>query len=162
MSEQSTESEKDTPGVIAPPPLLFAGMLALALALDWMFAGPNLMLPAVARYVGGAVLIAAGLAIPIAAITRFRAVGTEVHPWRPSTALVTTGIYRYTRNPMYLGMTLIYAGLAMISDSVIAFALVPALLLLVTGGVIKREERYLEVKFGEPYRAYKRQVRRWI
>lgn len=162
MSEPINESEKDNAGVIAPPPLIYAGALAAALALDALLQGPGLMLPAMARQIAGAVLILAGFAIPIAAITRFRAAGTEVPPWRPSTALVTSGIYRLTRNPMYLGMTLIYAGLALLADSVIAFAVLLPLLWTVTNGVIKREEHYLEVKFGEPYRAYKRQVRRWL
>lgn len=155
-------SQKDNAGVIAPPPLIYGLTLAAALVLDAVLQGPSLMLPAMVRSIAGSALLLAGFAIPIAAILRFSAAGTEVPPWRPSTALVTSGVYRFTRNPMYLGMALIYAGTALIADSVIAFAMLPPLLWVITSGVIKREERYLELKFGEAYRAYKRQVRRWI
>jgi protein-S-isoprenylcysteine O-methyltransferase Ste14 len=107
-------------------------------------------------------LILVGLAVPLVASAQFRVAGTEVRPWKPSTALVTSGMYRYTRNPMYVGMTLIYAGLSLLANSVIALAFLPPLLVLITYAVIKREEHYLEVSFGEPYREYKQRVRRWI
>ena len=102
-----------------------------------------------------------GLALPLAGGTRFMASKTNIHPWKPATTIVTSGIFRYTRNPMYLGMALIYAALSLFADSLIALAGLPVALVLMHYGVIAREERYLEEKFGEPYRQYTRKVRRW-
>jgi len=162
MSEPSPELEKGNAGVIVPPPLVYLGTLVLALGLDYAVAGPGPGLPGTARIVAGIALLLAGTAIPLSAIFRFRAAGTEVRPWMPSTALVTTGIYHYTRNPMYIGMSLIYAGIALLADSLIALAVLVPLLVAITYGVIMREERYLEVTFGEEYRRYKGRVRRWV
>ena len=81
---------------------------------------------------------------------------------RPPEELVSTGPYAYTRNPMYLGMALIYAGLAIGFDGPIAFALLPFVLIAIQTQVIAREERYLEAKFGDDYRRYKAEVRRWL
>ena len=83
-------------------------------------------------------------------------------PMKPTTALVTSGPYRVTRNPMYVGMAFLYAGLALSLGVIWALALLPAVLLMVDRLVIAREERYLEAKFGEEYRDYKRRVRRWL
>jgi protein-S-isoprenylcysteine O-methyltransferase Ste14 len=168
MSEPAPEpeAEKDHADVRVPPPLIYIGMLALALGLDLAVDGPRLTatvgLPESSRYIAGFALFVIGLALPISAVTLFRSAGTEVRPWKPSTALVTTGIYRFTRNPMYLGMAFVYAGLSVLADSAIALIALAPLLVIVTYAVIKREEHYLEVTFGEPYRVYKRKVRRWI
>ena len=80
----------------------------------------------------------------------------------PLNVIATTGPYRWTRNPMYLGMALIYAGLAIGVDGPIAFALLPLVLIAIQTQVIAREERYLEAKFGGDYRRYKAEVRRWL
>jgi len=162
MSQPSPQPDKDNAGVIAPPPLIFAGVFALALGIDIATSGPSLGLPDQARYIGGLALFLVGIALPLTAATRFRAAGTHVRPWKAATALVTSGIYRYTRNPMYLGMALIYVSFSVFADSVIALILLLPLLAVITYGVISREERYLEVKFGAPYREYKGKVRRWI
>ena len=98
----------------------------------------------------------------ILALGRFRRAGTAVEPWRTSTALVTNGVYRFTRNPMYLAMALLYLGAALAADSVLALVLLPPLLVLVRVGVISREERYLERRFGDEYRRYRSSVRRWL
>src|SRR5688572_16371575 len=83
-------------------------------------------------------------------------------PSQPTTVIATTGPYRWTRNPMYLGMALVYAGLAIGFDAPIAFALLPLVLIAIQTQVIGREERYLEAKFGDDYRRYKAEVRRWL
>jgi protein-S-isoprenylcysteine O-methyltransferase Ste14 len=162
MSEPAPELEQKHAGVIAPPPLIYAGVLALALVIDFAVGGPGFSFDRTLRIVTAGALILVGLAVPLVASAQFRVAGTEVRPWKPSTALVTSGMYRYTRNPMYVGMTLIYAGLSLLANSVIALAFLPPLLVLITYAVIKREEHYLEVSFGEPYREYKQRVRRWI
>ena len=159
MAQIDTSPQPDNAGVIAPPPLIFAGVLAVAFALDWLFGGPDLdflrMLTAIVLLIGGGALI-------FAAGARFSAASTNIQPTKPVTALVTSGIYRYTRNPMYLGMALIYAGVGLLADSTIVLAGLPIALIITHYGVITREERYLEGKFGDEYRAYKNIVRRWI
>ncbi len=165
MSEPAPELEKGNAGVRVPPPLIYLGFFIAALAVDVAFAGPgfaSIGLSANARIGLGVVLFLVGMAVGAAGVSKFRSAGTEVRPWMPSTVLVATGVYRFTRNPMYLGMALAYAGLSFLGDSIIALACLIPLLVVVTYAVIKREERYLEVTFGEPYRAYKRRVRRWV
>ncbi len=92
----------------------------------------------------------------------FRRVGTQVSPLRPSTALATGGIYRYTRNPLYVSLAFIYLGIAAAMNGLWLLLLAVPLLVAIRYGVIAREERYLEAKFGEDYRQYKRRVRRWM
>jgi protein-S-isoprenylcysteine O-methyltransferase Ste14 len=162
MSQPAPDLDVKTAGVVVPPPLIYAGVLAAALLLDWLIGGPVTGIGWTPRLVVGAVLIVAGFAIPLAASAQFRVAGTEVRPWRPSTALVTHGVYRYTRNPMYLGLTLIFAGIALLADSVITLVALVPLLVVIHYAVIRREEHYLEITFGETYRDYKRRVRRWI
>lgn len=149
-------------GVIAPPPLLFLGALLLGLGLDRLLGLPGLGLEAMPRLLLGGALGLAGAAVALPAARGFRRAGTHLEPWKPSSALVTGGVYRVTRNPMYLGMALLYLGLALAAGSLGALALLPPLLLVVRYGVIAREERYLEALFGEDYRAYRRRVRRWL
>lgn len=98
----------------------------------------------------------------LAAAGLFRQLGTNVPPSQPTTLIATTGPYRWTRNPMYLGMALVYAGLAIGFDGPIALALLPLVLIAIQTQVIAREERYLEAKFGDDYRRYKAGVRRWL
>ena len=93
---------------------------------------------------------------------RFLAAGTNIPPNLPTTALVVDGIYRRTRNPLYLGTTLVYLGLSVAAGSLWAIGLVVPLLWVINTGVIAREEHYLERKFGDAYRAYKARVRRWV
>ena len=162
MSQPAPEQEKKHAGVIVPPPLIYAGVLAIALGIDYGVAGPGLGLGWMPRMVAGGLLVVLGFAIPLIALAQFRMAGTDRRPWKPSSALVTSGMYNYTRNPMYVGMSLIYAGLALLANSTIALVVLPPLLVLITAAVIKREERYLEVTFGEEYRRYKERVRRWI
>jgi protein-S-isoprenylcysteine O-methyltransferase Ste14 len=95
-------------------------------------------------------------------VRRFRRAGTTENPFKPSTALVFDGPYRFTRNPMYLGMAAVYVGLAFVLGLMWALLFLPLVLIAVDRLVIAREEPYLERKFGEEYVAYKRRVRRWI
>ena len=83
-------------------------------------------------------------------------------PWAPPRRLVMSGPYRWSRNPLYLALTLIYAGVGLIADDLWILVLLVPLLLLIHWGVVVREERYLEAKFGEAYSRYKERVRRWL
>ena len=98
----------------------------------------------------------AGLGLLLTFNASFSRKGTAVEPWKPTTAIVTTGPYRFTRNPAYLGMALTYVGIAVLSSAVWVLLPLPVVLAVIDRGVIAREERYLERKFGEEYLAYKR------
>ena len=153
---------KDIPGVIAPPPLIFLGFLAVGWGIGQLIGEPGLGLPDMVRRglaIGGLVL---GLGIEGWAVGLFRRARTAVQPWKPSTALVVDGVYRLSRNPIYLGFAIIYLGLATGFDSPLAIILFIPCLLVVDRFVIQREERYLAARFGAAYADYRRRVRRWL
>ena len=152
----------DTAGVIAPPPLLYGAALATGLALHFLVFRVPIGLPAALRFGLALALVLAALVLIVGALTGFRRAGTPAEPWHPSTAIVTDGIYGYTRNPMYVAMTFFYAAIALVADSLVTLLLLVPLLIVVHYGVVLREERYLEKKFGDAYRRYKSAVRRWI
>jgi protein-S-isoprenylcysteine O-methyltransferase Ste14 len=154
--------QPDTAGVIAPPPLIFLGFLLAGLGLGGLLGAPSIGPDPAYRLSVAVVFFVAGLGLIIGALQRFGRAKTAARPFVPTTAIVTDGVYRFTRNPMYLAMALIFAAIALSADSLVALAaLIPALL-VIEFGVIRREERYLEAKFGEEYRRYKAAVRRWI
>ena len=156
------EIEQDSPRVRFPPPLVFVGILLIGLAAERFIDLRTFGVDQRASVGFGAVLILAGLAIGVAAVRSFVRAGTRPEPWRASTGIVASGLYRWSRNPMYLGMTLVYAGLALALDGPIALMMLPIPLFVIQTQVIIREERYLEAKFGQAYLDYKRSVRRWL
>ena len=147
---------RDNAGVIAPPPLLALAAILIGLALDWLLPAYVLrvLLTFPQRLVIGGILIAAcgGLGLP--ALWDFYKAGTHVEPWKSASALVTGGIYGYVRNPMYVGLMLFLAGLAVALASDWMLVMTVAFALVIHFGVVKREERYLAAKFGEPYLQY--------
>ncbi len=152
--------DADIAGVIMPPPLLVFGTLALALLIDGHFlAWPEISPSALAA---GLTLVAAGLVPIFLALRLFKRAGTAAEPWRPSTSLVGSGIYRFTRNPMYVGMLTIYAGLALAAHSKVAALLFIPLFVAMDRLVVAREEKYLQRRFGQPYDDYRASVRRWL
>jgi protein-S-isoprenylcysteine O-methyltransferase Ste14 len=155
---ESISPPTDSAGVRVPPPLIYLAGLAVGFALEALLPGSSL--PGVLQWVLGAALLVAGLALLASFNTTFHRKGTAVEPWKPTTAIVTTGPYRLTRNPAYVGMGLVYAGIAVMSGALWALLPLPLVLALVDRGVIAREERYLERKFGQEYLDYKRRVRR--
>jgi protein-S-isoprenylcysteine O-methyltransferase Ste14 len=154
---------RDTAGVIAPPPLIALAAVLLGLALDWLLPSDGLaaLLTLWARIAIAVVLFAAGAGLAIPALRGFRSAGTHAEPWTPTSALVTGGIFGRLRNPMYVALTLILVGLAFLlaSDGMLAMTIV--FVLTIHFGVVRREERYLEAKFGEAYRQYKARVPRY-
>jgi protein-S-isoprenylcysteine O-methyltransferase Ste14 len=151
---------QDTAGVVAPPPLIYLAGLIAGFALEALL--PGVDLPAWLEWGVGALLVVAGLGLLVTFNASFSRKGTAVEPWKPTTAIVTTGPYRFTRNPAYLGMALTYVGIAVLSSAVWVLVPLPVVIAVIDRGVIAREERYLERKFGEEYLAYKRTVRRWV
>lgn len=159
MGEGNGE-KADNPGVVAPPPLIFAGALGAGLLVNRL--RPTPFLPRVLSKVLGWPLVAFGFSFGLWGLREMRRAGTNVDPYRPTTAIVEAGPYRYTRNPLYVGMALMYTGIAARANALPAALPLPAVLHLVDRGVVRREERYLEGKFGEEYLRYKGRVRRWI
>ncbi len=150
----------DHAGVPFPPPLLYAGGFFAGLALERAWPLPRPPAP-VAKRLGGS-LMALGAALPASGATLFQRHRTSVLPVRPTTSLVTSGPYRVTRNPMYVGFALAHAGIALRMRSTWALLMLGPVLAAVQRVVIAREERYLERRFGAEYRRYREQVRRWL
>jgi protein-S-isoprenylcysteine O-methyltransferase Ste14 len=152
----------DVAGVVALPPFIFLGFLVVATVLEAIVPLPVLGAHALEHYLVGAALAVCGFVMIGLGTGRFVAAGTTIPPNMPTTALVVDGIYGWTRNPLYLGSTLVYLGLSVAAGSLWAIVLVLPLLWVINVGMIAREERYLERKFGDAYRAYTVQVRRWV
>jgi protein-S-isoprenylcysteine O-methyltransferase Ste14 len=153
-------NEKDNPGVLAPPPLIFLSGLLVGGFVSLFY--PLTFLPTIFSLVAGILLIIAGLVIILAAFGKMRSAATNVEPWKPTTAIIEDGIYGISRNPIYLAMILIYFGVSFTFNS---FWFLPSLVPVLTVlyyGVILREEKYLEHKFGDEYLNYKNRVNRWI
>lgn len=158
MSDEKDNA--DNPGVMAPPPLIYAGALAAGL-----LANRRYHIPFLPRRVGrtlGWPLVACGVAVGFLGAREMRRAETNVDPSKPATAVVTGSPFRFTRNPLYLSMTLIYGGIAAVANALPAALLLPVVLRLMRRGVIEREERYLERKFGDEYIEYKVKAPRWI
>lgn len=160
MAVPSETPPPQSPGVHFPPPFLYAALFLLGLLLDRLW--PWSPLPRDLSRLLSMVLLIPGCGLVFISLGLFVRAKTSPFPMRPASALVRTGFYRWTRNPMYLGMLLIYTGVALLFDVFWALALTPAVIWLVTRFVIRREERYLEARFGDEYRAYRAEVGRWI
>jgi protein-S-isoprenylcysteine O-methyltransferase Ste14 len=152
--------DRDKAGVVAPPPLIYLGPLILGLGLNRRLRIP--LLPYKASRVLGWPLLVGGASLMGWFFFTMRRFDTPIDPREPVANLATDGPFRYTRNPAYLSMAMIYAGISSLANALWALLLLPAALLVVHRGVIEREERYLERKFGEEYLRYKARVRRWI
>jgi len=157
------DASRDTAGVVAPPPLFGVTVVVLGLLLDWLFPAYVLfvLLSWHERIVMGLVLMLAGGGLAYLAVQELRAAGTDPEPWKPSAKLVTSGVFHYLRNPIYVGGWVVVAGVAILlaSDWMLVLLIISVPLQHV--GVVRREERYLEGKFGEAYRVYKQAVPRY-
>ncbi len=152
--------EEDRPGVPIAPPLLFVLPILVSLMLEWFI--PTSFVRGTLRWILGALIFVAGIALNVGGFITQKRAGTDPIPFNPSTRIVAHGLYRFTRNPMYIGFALWTLALAILVNSVWMLLAVPIGLVLIDRIVITREERYLERKFGEEYLNYKRRVRRWI
>jgi protein-S-isoprenylcysteine O-methyltransferase Ste14 len=151
----------DTADVIVRPPIAWALAVLAGLVLNWLMPLPFVPAVVSASWLGAIVFVVALALVAWAIITMTRA-GSNVPTNLPSTTIVETGPYRFTRNPIYLGMVLGLIGLAIAFDGLwLLMTLVP-FVLVIRYGVIAREEAYLERKFGEVYRRYRARVRRWL
>lgn len=162
-AEAVTPPPEDRSGVRIFPPLIFAAGLAAGFVLQWLY---PVTIVAEAfepplRVVGVACILA-WLLLAIWAILTLRRIGTSPNPAGPTTSLAFVGPYRFTRNPMYLGLALLTIGLALVTNALWPLVLLPLVLFVLVRAVIAQEERYLAGKFGEPYREYMVRVRRWL
>ncbi len=155
MDEQETRG----PDVIALPPLLFVGPLAAGALLDRV--APLPAVPARLRRLG-LPAAAAGAALGVWFARTMHAAHTPVDPREPTTAIVTGGPFARTRNPAYVGMALVYAGVSLAANRRWPLVALPGVLALVDRGVVRREEVYLAERFGAEYEDYRSRVRRWL
>jgi protein-S-isoprenylcysteine O-methyltransferase Ste14 len=153
---------RDHPGVIAPPPLIYLGFLLAGYGVGQLVSEPSLGLDVSLRRGLAFALVIGGLLLDGIAAGTFRRLGTPPEPWKPTTALATDGLYRFSRNPIYVGFGITYAGFALAMDSPVALALLVPCLMVIDRFVVVREERYLTTKFGAEYQAYQGKVRRWL
>lgn len=160
MEAMETQKAPDNPGVIAIPPLLYIGMLLVALIAQHFY--PITYVPEFLHIKAGVLLISISLPIAGSAVWQMRRAHTAIDVRKPTNAIVTQGMFRFSRNPMYLSLTLLYLGLSTLMNSAWGLIGIVPLLVLMQRGVIAREERYLEKKFGAQYLWYKKRVRRWI
>jgi protein-S-isoprenylcysteine O-methyltransferase Ste14 len=161
----STMARDRGPNAPFPPPILYIAAFLIAMLLDASvreisFFGPS-GAPLWAQ-IAGMVALVLGVALATWGSIVFRIAMTPIIPMFPATTLVTDGPYRFTRNPMYVGMTVGYVGLAVTLNTVWPLILLPLVLYLLIRFVVRREEAHLTEKFGEAYEAYRRRVRRWV
>ncbi len=151
---------RDNAGVIAPPPVIFAIPLIAGLAANW--ARPLQIFGGGTGLWVGIPLAAIGLLLIGWGIIEFSRARTAVVPYSPTTAIISSGPFRFTRNPLYLGFSLIYTGASLAANTYWPIFILPIAILVLQRGVIVREETYLERKFGAEYLDYKSRVRRWL
>lgn len=156
------EKTADGANVRFPPPLIYVAGLALGVGASRFLNLPSLGLKLGTRSVVGIAIDVVGFLVMFAGAGLFLRRRTAILPFKPASALVTSGILGWTRNPMYLGMAIFYVGLAVLLNSLAALILLPLVLAIIQTQVIAREEAYLERAFGDEYRAYKTRVGRWF
>jgi protein-S-isoprenylcysteine O-methyltransferase Ste14 len=156
-----TSGTADTAQVLVRPPLAWAISAVVGITLGWLFPLRFVPLFLPAAWLGGIVFALAVVLFAWAVTTMTRA-GSNVPTSLPSKAIVASGPYRFTRNPIYLGMIVSLISLAIAFDSVWSLVALFVFFLVIRFGVVAREEAYLERKFGEVYRSYRAQTRRWL
>lgn len=150
----------DHPGVIAFPPTLYAITLASGLGIShWL---PAAFPPRLVSLPLAALALTAAAWLSVSAFQTMTTAKTAIDPSQPTTAIVSDGVFRFSRNPLYLSLTLLYIGISLLFEATWSLLLLVPLLVVVQVGVIQREEQYLERRFGDVYLTYKARVRRWI
>jgi protein-S-isoprenylcysteine O-methyltransferase Ste14 len=161
-SHQTNAQDRDSPNVLFMPPLMFLICLISGIALGNLLPCGFPWVSDAMRFLGGGVLTLAGFTFVIIGYGRFRALKVTVKTIRPASSLVTGGVYRFSRNPMYIGLVLTLAGLGAIAGNPWLSSTMVPMALYLNYYVIPREETYLQRRFGESYSAYCASVRRWL
>lgn len=153
---------KDNPGVFIPPPLFYVALFFLSFLMQRYFHIRREFFQTLFAHISGVILIITGFIFTVPALRQFIKTKNTVITIKPATSLQTSGIYSVTRNPMYLGLILVYTGLAFVIGNWWTIILLPILFILVTYLIILPEERYLSGAFRNIYPDYKKKTRRWI
>lgn len=159
MTENSRVTLTDSPGVVARPPVLYGGAFVVVLVLRWFRPMPIF---GHAALWPGLAFVVLGMAIAPWGRHTMQAAGTNVNPALPTTSIVTSGPFRFSRNPLYLALTLVYCGLTLAFNTWWGLVVLVPVPIIMHRGVVLREERYLEQKCGETYRQYRSRVRRYL
>ena len=155
-------AKPDSAGVVVLPPVVFAFCLIAGLAATFAYGGGITIIPWPLRWAAGLLVMLTGCVFGAWGIDRFRRRKVDVRPNRPVSQLITGGAYRFTRNPMYVGLVAFLTGLGLFLGSIPLLLGAGVMFLYLDRYVIPREEAYLTRTFGENYRAYRAKVRRWV
>ncbi len=150
------------PGVYIPPPLLYALIFVVALLIQKKIPLEDSLFRMPVMKITGAVFLSVALVFLIRSLRQFFQTKNTVVLIKPATSLQKSGVYSISRNPMYLGLAFLYLGISCCIGNWWHLILFPLLIIIMQEYVIKREEKYLEVEFGEEYQHYKNKVRRWL
>jgi len=155
-------ANQDHPSIPIPPPLMFFAFLGIGFLLDCLFPLKIFQLTGVARFVFSGILVAVSGYLALGSIIVLMRNKTPFDPSKPTLKIVRQGPYRLSRNPMYLALLLLLAGVAVFTGSLWMCLAVPVLLITLDLIAIRPEEVYLELSFGTRYLEYKASVRRWL
>ncbi len=162
MLSAMSEAARDGAAVRLPPPLVYLGGVALGVLLHAVALPLPLGLPGAWRIGLAALAAGLGIALLAGAFGHFQRTGQDPKPWLATPEIISEGVYRFTRNPMYVSMALLQLAIGVGLGNGWILLLVPVVAAVVQRTAIRHEEAYLEAKFRETYLAYKRQVRRWL
>ena len=162
MTNSSVQNRYGGARVRFPPPFVFLGSLLVGILIDSVVLPLRFPLPRSLTLAAGGLIVVAGIALFATALRLFRATGQHPRPWLPTPSLIIEGPYRFSRNPIYVAMTLAQIGLGLLLDDVWVVALAAASLTAVHFIAVRPEEAYLLDQFGEPYRRYLASVRRYL
>ena len=157
-----SNKKKDNPGIFIPPPLIYAAIFFLSILMQKIIPINNSFFDSRNATIAGIVLIAIALLFILPALIKFVQSKNTLVTIKSATSLQTKGIYSLTRNPMYMGLLILYSGIAMLGGNWWTFIFIPLIIIIVQSYVIRGEENYLQRAFGEEYNAYRKKVRRWI
>lgn len=160
MKTDSTDDDTHGPNIRLHPPIIYAISILSGIGLDntWRLPMPY----GIHGTLYGGITLGIMFLIAGWSLFRFNHAGTDVRPDKPDNALITSGPYRYTRNPLYIALTLVQVSVALWYNNLWILLLVVPSLIVITRYAIAREERYLEKLFGQQYLDYKQRVRRWL
>ena len=156
------DEQRDAATVRFPPPLVYLSAVILGTLLHVYVLPFRYGFGLGARITAGAAIALLGTAVMGGAIGLFRRTGQDPKPWKTTPEIILTGVYRFTRNPMYVGMALIQTAIGIGFANGWILALLPPVLVIIYATAIHQEETYLESKFADGYTAYKKSVRRWL
>lgn len=156
------KQKADNPGVVIPPPFIYAVIFLLSILVQKFIPLNNAFMHRESTHYIGYAIIGVSLLFTIPALLQFFRTKNTLIPHKPANSLQTTGIYSITRNPMYLGLLVIYTGIALEVGNPWTLLFIPIVMLVITRYVIINEEKYLERAFDNAYLEYKTKVRRWI